>query len=58
MKTRGPSVWVIKLRGTVAGAEVEEGDFILFFGSVGRSVDKSSSWTVGNLGVGEGGGEG
>ncbi len=44
---------MVKLRWTVAGAEVEERDFILVLRSVGRSVHKRSSWTVGNLGLGE-----
>lgn len=44
---------MVKLGRTIAGAEVEERDFILVLRSVGRSVYKRSSWTVGSLGLGE-----
>ncbi len=53
MKTRGPGAGVVELGGAVAGAEVEEGDFVLAFGSVGGSVDERSRWTFGDMRLGK-----
>ena len=59
MEPGGPSVRVAELRGAVAGAEVEDGDFVGVFGDVGRSIDERSRWIVGgNFGMGKDGSEG